>query len=427
VIGPEEIRRLHPLVDTRGVLGAVWNPEDGHVDPTSVTQALVEGRPRPGRRASTATRASPGSSGPRAGSGASPRTGATSSPRIVVNAAGTWAREIGQLIGPRSPDRAHGAPVPRHGGHPRGRGARPGAAAPPRGRRLVLPPAGGPGTALGPYERRAKPFGVGGIPPTLRRRPPAAGPGAAPEIVEAAMARVPVLARAGIQRIVNGPITYTPDGNPLLGPAFGLPRLLARLRAELRDHPGRRRRALPGGVDRGGSAVHRSLGGGSAPLRSLRDGAVRGLALHRHLRGRVRDRVSAGRPPAGRPARTSPLYDRFRAQARSSGCATAGSGRTGFAPPGTEPCERPSFRRTNWFDAVGREARAVRERAGSSSCRASRSTRSGGRARRPCSTASARTGCRGWPDRPLPAPHRPRAPSSATSRSRGSSPSASSS
>ena len=42
-------------------------------------------------------------------------------------------------------------------------------------------------------------------------------------IVEAAMARVPVLARAGVQRIVNGPITYTPDGNPLLGPAFGLP------------------------------------------------------------------------------------------------------------------------------------------------------------------------------------------------------------
>ena len=80
VIGPDEIRRLHPLVETRGLLGAVWNPEDGHVDPTSVTQALVKGA-RDRGAASTVTRASPGSSGPRAGSGASPRTGATSSPR----------------------------------------------------------------------------------------------------------------------------------------------------------------------------------------------------------------------------------------------------------------------------------------------------------------------------------------------------------
>ena len=43
VIGPEEIARLHPLITTDGVLGAAHNPEDGHVDPSSVTQALATG------------------------------------------------------------------------------------------------------------------------------------------------------------------------------------------------------------------------------------------------------------------------------------------------------------------------------------------------------------------------------------------------
>ena len=66
----------------------------------------------------------------------------------------------------------------------------------------------------------------------------------------------------------------------------------------------------------------------------------------------------------GRPARTSPLYDRFRAAGAVFGVRNGWERPYWFAPPGTEPRDRPSFRRTNWFDAVGREARAVRERAG---------------------------------------------------------------
>ena len=79
------------------------------------------------------------------------------------------------------------------------------------------------GLLLGPYERGARPFGVGGIPPGFGADLLPPDPERLRTIVEAAMIRVPALARAGIQRIVNGPITYTPDGNPLLGPAFGVP------------------------------------------------------------------------------------------------------------------------------------------------------------------------------------------------------------
>ena len=56
VVGLDEIRRLHPLVDTRGLLGAAWNPDDGHVDPTSVTRALVRGAQDRGARLHRHTR-----------------------------------------------------------------------------------------------------------------------------------------------------------------------------------------------------------------------------------------------------------------------------------------------------------------------------------------------------------------------------------
>jgi dimethylglycine dehydrogenase len=141
----------------------------------------------------------------------------------VVDAAGTWAREIGALIGLDLPIVAMEhqyvvtGPISELAG---------------RDRELPLVREVDvsyylrqEGTALlvGPYERSARPFGVDGIPagfgadllpPDLERLKP---------ILEAAIRRVPVLGGAGIQKVVNGPITYTPDGNPLVGPAFGLP------------------------------------------------------------------------------------------------------------------------------------------------------------------------------------------------------------
>jgi dimethylglycine dehydrogenase len=78
------------------------------------------------------------------------------------------------------------------------------------------------GAIIGPYERDGRPwsvdavpreFGMELLPPDLDR---------VETIVEAAMQRIPALGDAGIKTIVNGPITFTPDANPLIGPAFGL-------------------------------------------------------------------------------------------------------------------------------------------------------------------------------------------------------------
>src|SRR5215510_1837530 len=98
VIGPEEIRGLHPLVETRGLLGAVWNPDDGHVDPTSVTQALVKAARDRGARVRRHTRVT-GLERTRGGEWHVRTSGGDLLADVVVNAAGTWAREVGQLVG----------------------------------------------------------------------------------------------------------------------------------------------------------------------------------------------------------------------------------------------------------------------------------------------------------------------------------------
>jgi dimethylglycine dehydrogenase len=363
VIGPDQIRRLHPLVDTRGVLGAAWNPEDGHVDPTSVTQALAKGARDRGARVHRHTRVT----GVARQSGGEWRVTTDRGDfvaEIVVNAAGTWAREIGRLSGLDLPivPMEHQYLVTE---------TIPEVAALERELPLLREVdvsyylrQEAQGLLLGPYERGARPFGVGGIPPGFGAGLLPPDPERLRTIVEAAMIRVPALARAGIQRIVNGPITYTPDGNPLLGPAFGVPGYWLAC-------------GLSFGITQAGGAGRYLAewiveGQPSIDLWEVDPRRYGSYATERYAIARCidiyEDEYAIVYPQddrrAGRPARTSPLYDRFRAAGAVFGVRNGWERPYWFAPPGTEPRDRPSFRRTHWFDAVGREARAVRERAG---------------------------------------------------------------
>jgi dimethylglycine dehydrogenase len=363
VIGPGEIRRLHPLVDTRGLLGAAWTPEDGHVDPTSLTQALVKGARDCGARVQRHTRVT----GLQRTAGGEWRVVTDRGEllaEVVVNAAGTWAREVGRLVGLDLPivPMEHQYLVTE---------AIPEIAT--LGRELPLLREvdvsyylrqEAQGLLLGPYERGAKPFGVGGIPPGFGADLLPPDPERLRAIVEAAMARVPALARAGVQRIVNGPITYTPDGNPLVGPAFGLPGFWLAC-------------GLSFGITQAGGVGQYLAewiveGQPAIDLWELDPRRYGVYATERHAVPRCidiyEDEYAIVYPQddrrPGRPARTSPLYDRFRAAGAVFGARNGWERPYWFAPAGTEPRDRPSFRRTNWFDAVGREARAVRERAG---------------------------------------------------------------
>jgi len=363
VIGPEEIRRLHPLVETRGLLGAVWNPDDGHVDPTSVTLALAKGARDRGARVQRHARVT-GLERTRGGEWRVVTSQGDFLADVVVNAAGTWAREVGQLVGLDLPivPMEHQYLVTE---------AVPEVAA--LGRELPLLREGdvsyylrqeAQGLLLGPYERGAKPFGVGGIPPAFGADLLPPDPERLRGIIEGAMARVPALARAGIQRIVNGPITYTPDGNPLLGPAFGLRGFWLAC-------------GLSFGITQAGGAGQYLAewiveGQPSIDLWEVDPRRYGTYATERYAVARCidiyEDEYAIVYPQddrrPGRPARTSPLYDRFQAKGAVFGARNGWERPYWFAPAGVEPRDRPSFRRTNWFDSVGREARAVRERAG---------------------------------------------------------------
>jgi len=225
ILAPEELARIHPLARVDGLLGAIHEPDDGHVDPTLATNALAAGARS---RGAEIRRHEPVRAIERDASGAwavhTDRNRIRS--RHVVNAAGTWCREIGAMMGVDLPvvPMLHQYLVT--------------AAVPEIAARIAagepeLPMIRDPeeswyvrqerdGFIVGPYESDGRPWGVDGIPPEfgMELLPPDLD--RVEPIVAMAMERVPALASAGIRTVVNGPITFTPDANPLVGPAFGL-------------------------------------------------------------------------------------------------------------------------------------------------------------------------------------------------------------
>jgi dimethylglycine dehydrogenase len=352
VIGPDEVRRLHSLVDTRGLLGAAWNPADGHVDPTSVTRALALGARQRGARVRRHARVT-GLARTRSGEWRVVTEEDELLAEVVVNAAGTWAREVGRLAGLDLPIVAMEhqylvtAAIPEIAALP---------AELPLLREVDVSyylRQEGHGLLLGPYERGARPFGVGGVPKDFGADLLPPDPERLRPIVEAAMTRVPALGRATVTRIVNGPITYTPDGNPLVGPAFGQPGLWLAC-------------GLSFGITQAGG-LGRYLaewiveGQPSIDLWEVDPRRYGAYATERYAVARCidiyEDEYAIVYPQddrrPGRPARTSPLHDRFGAAGAVFGVRNGWERPYWFAPAGAEARDRPSFRRTNWFDAVG--------------------------------------------------------------------------
>ena len=225
ILTPEELARVYPPARIDGLLGAIHEPNDGHVDPTLATHALAAGARS---RGAVIRRHEPVQAIERDASGAWVVHTDRDTIRAghVVNAAGTWCREIGAMMGvdlpvvPMLHQYLVTAEVPEIS-------ARIAAGEP------ELPIIRDPeeswyvrqerdGFIVGPYEADGRPWGVDGIPPEfgMELLPPDLD--RVETIVAMAMERVPALAQAGIKTIVNGPITFTPDANPLVGPAFGL-------------------------------------------------------------------------------------------------------------------------------------------------------------------------------------------------------------
>ena len=225
IVGPEEIRRLHPFYMLDGVRAALHTPADGHVDPAGAAFALAKGARQLGARVVRKTRVT-----------AIERLASgewcvdTGEGRIVcehvVNAAGCYARRVGAMVGLNVPitNMTHHYVVTD--AVPEFAGLDP-----------ELPVIRDDSRVSG-YVRMEQQSGLIGI---YEKREPNhvwedGGPAweAEHELftpdydrimpwLSEAMERMPVLAECGIKRTVHGAITHPPDGNMLLGPAPGLP------------------------------------------------------------------------------------------------------------------------------------------------------------------------------------------------------------
>ncbi len=253
---------------------------------------------------------------------------------------------------------------------------------------------------FGPYDENPPLWGLDGVPADY------AGELLPPDLeatlphFERAVVRVPRLGTVGIKTCVSGPIAVTPDNRPLVGPAWGFENFWL---AE----------GFTGGIAMGGGighslaewivawrARHRSSRVRSAPFRRLRQRSV----TRASRAGRPSPIISASifRIGNGRPrgrSRPRPAMTSWSGMGRSSARPMAGKSRDGSRPKGVERKDRHSYRRSNSFEHVGEECRAVRERVGLYDLTPAAKYELSGQGPRPGSTGSSRPACPTGPAR----------------------------
>ncbi|MEO0891065.1 MAG: FAD-dependent oxidoreductase [Pseudomonadota bacterium] len=224
ILTPDRIAELHPLAKLDGLLGGIYEPDDGHVDPTLATNAMAQVAQAGG---AVIKRFCPVKAIARDGDAwrVHLETGSIRA-KHIVNAAGTWGWEIGAMMGLNIPSVPvlHQYLVTDTVADVAARAAEGLPELP-----IIRDPEESwyvrqerDGLILGPYETDAQVWSVDGVPPEFGADLMPPDLDRVEPIIEAAMARIPALATGGVKSVINGPITFTPDANPLIGPAHGL-------------------------------------------------------------------------------------------------------------------------------------------------------------------------------------------------------------
>ena len=366
IVGPEEIAKIAPITNTKGIIGALYDPLDGHLDPSGTTHAYAKAARMGGATIETHCMVHETNQRPD-GTWDVVTDKGTIHAEHVVNAGGLWAREVGAMAGVYFPlhPMEHQylvtdnipeieAIIDAGGEHPH-----------------VMDPAGesylrqeGRGLCIGFYEQRCRPWAVDGTKWDFGHELLPDDFDKITESIEFAYRRFPVLERAGVKSVIHGPFTFAPDGNPLVGPVPGLRNYWSAC-------------GVMAGFSQGGG-VGLMLAQWMIEGEPERDVSALdvarfgqwispGYTLPKVIEN-YQKRFSVSYPneelPAARPNRTSPMYDIFSDMGAVWG-AQYGLEVVNYYAEGGEPTyETPSFRRSDAFAATGREVRGVRDGVG---------------------------------------------------------------
>jgi len=362
LISPAEVRKMWPLMDVSDLVGASYLPTDGQASPSDITQSLAKGARMHGARLFEGVEVTGFVM-----DGARITTVKTNKGDIacekVVNCAGQWARQVGALAGitvPLQPVKHQYVITEAIDG------LTPETATIRDPDRFTYFKEEVGGLVMGGYERNPIPWDVDDVPSNFRFQLFDDDWDHFEQHMVQAIARVPALERTGVKQMINGPESFTPDGNFILGAAPQCANIY---------------------VGAGFNAFGIASGGGAGWVLAdwvINDEAPMDLSvvdirrfsdLHRD-RAWVCERTleaygkhyTIGFPheeyASGRPRIVSPLYERLQHHRAVFGSKLGWERPNWFAPQGMEARDVYSMGRQNWFDPVGEEHRCVREAAG---------------------------------------------------------------
>ncbi|MEM7543714.1 MAG: FAD-dependent oxidoreductase [Pseudomonadota bacterium] len=358
-ISPREVADRHPLIDPKHYLAALWDDQDGDLDPSGATYAFAKAAKAIGGKYYTHT---PVTETKQRSDGTwdviTPKGNVHA--EMIVNCGGLWAREVGDMSNlplPVQPMEHHYLITE---------------SIPEIAEREERLPCGidyeaniyfrqeHDGLLLGTYEPRGTPWKVGGTPmdfghellnPDLER---------IADRLEMAFERIPALGEAGIKRTINGPFTFGPDGNPMIGPVPGMTNYWCAV-------------GVMAGFCQGGG-VGRTMAEWMIEGEPTIDVWAMDVARFGDWAtpdwGTIKSTENYERRfvmtfpnetlPKGRTQKTTALYDRLVAKGARMDQGFGLENALWFADSPEDAYEEPTFHRNRSFDYVAREIEAVR-------------------------------------------------------------------
>lgn len=366
IVTPEEIKKIAPVTSVEGIIGGLYDPLDGHLDPSGTTHAYAKAARMGGATIETHCMVQETNQRPD-GTWDVVTDKGTIHAEHVVNAGGLWAREVGAMAGvyfplhPMEHQYLVTEEVPLIAEmmadgkeHPH-----------------VMDPAGesylrqeGKGLCIGFYEQTCRPWAVDGTSWSFGQDLLQDDFDKIEDSIAFAYKRFPDLEKAGVKNVIHGPFTFAPDGNPLVGPVPGMRNYWSACGVMAGFSQG-------GGV---GLMLAQWMVEGE-PERDVMamdvarfgDWITPGYTLPKVIEN-YQKRFSVAYPneelPAARPHRTTPMYDIFTEMGAVWG-QQFGLEVPNYFAQGDEPTyETPSFRRSDAFEATAREVAGVRNAVG---------------------------------------------------------------